>query len=113
MDQGQMGDNIVAQPKVLLQSYYQKNQILEVDINNYILWKDDLLKFEDIDLIRVLRTLERHYNISFQLNESSVGKIKMNGKLDLGKSKDEVLTFISIVAGIEIIKMKGNKYVIK
>ena len=48
-------------------------ELKEVTINDYTLWKDGTFKFESTDLSRVVKKLERYYNIRFKYCRSFVG----------------------------------------
>lgn len=85
-------------------------QLKNVDIENYTLWKENLLKFESTDLNRVLKRLERYYNIRFKYNDPFLGCIKITGKLDLGDSQESVLKNVADVASLNIIKIGEGHY---
>jgi len=91
----------------------QTTKVRTVDTSYFTLWKDGLLKFTDEDLSRVVKKIERFYNISIVFNDPLDGSIIINGKLDLQEDKEEVFKYISKVAFIEISKERGNKYRIK
>jgi ferric-dicitrate binding protein FerR (iron transport regulator) len=80
-----------------------------VDIENHTLWKENLLKFESTDLSRVVKRLERYYNIRFKYNDPFLGGIKITGKLDLGDSRESVLENVADAASVKILKI-GDGY---
>lgn len=47
----------------------KKALVLSVDTENYTLWKDGLFKFESTDLNRIVKKLERYYNIHFHYKD--------------------------------------------
>lgn len=85
-------------------------QLANVDVDNYTLWKDNLLKFESADLSRVVKKLERFYNIRFKYNDPFLGGIKISGKLDLGDSRESVLKNVADVASVNILKTGEGNY---
>jgi len=88
----------------------QTIRLKEVDIENYTLWKEGLLKFESTDLSRVVKKLERYYNIRFKYNDPFLGGIKISGKLDLSDSREFVLKNVADAATVEISKIGEGYY---
>ena len=84
--------------------------VSEVDVSNYVLWKDGILKFESTDLSRVIKRLERFYNIRFYYGNPFLGSVKITGKLDLNQSMEETIERVAIVASLNIEKLEKNRY---
>ncbi len=91
----------------------KKTRLTTVNTENYTLWKEGMFKFESSDLSRVIKKLERFYNIRFSYNDPLLGIIKISGKLELGENQTEVLNNLATAASIEIIKKGDNKYEIR
>lgn len=71
-----------------------------VDVGNYISWKEGLLVFNQESILSVFKKLSRFYNVRF-VNESSVEmNKKISGKLDLKESLKDVLKVVSDAAPI-------------
>lgn len=89
----------------------QTNQmkVKSVDVNDYILWTHGMMKFESIDLSRVVKKLERFYNIRFQFDDPMLGSLKISGKLGFNEDRDEVLNRIAHTVSVNIVK-KGNDF---
>jgi len=85
-------------------------QLKTVDIENYTLWKENLLKFESTDLSRVVKKLERYFNIRFRYADPFLGGIKISGKLELADSRGAVLENVAAVASVKIIQTGDNYY---
>jgi len=85
----------------------------EVDIENYTLWTEGLLKFESTDLSRVVKRLERYYNIRFKYHDPFLGGIKISGKLDLSDSREFVLENVADAAAVKILKIGEEYYEIR
>ncbi len=88
-------------------------RLKEVDTDNYIFWKDGLLKFESTDLSRIAKRLERYYNIHFKYANPFLGGIKISGKLELNESRETILDNIATVASVKINKVGEGYYEIK
>jgi hypothetical protein len=88
-------------------------KLYEVDASYYTLWTKGLLSFEDIDFNRILKKVERFYNISVNFSEPILGSIRISGKLDLKQNKDEVLEYLEKVSLTNITKVNDNQYIVK
>ena len=97
--------------------YFNKNtqetEISEVDLDHYTLWTQGLFKFSNTDFSRIIKKLERYYNIRFQLDDPFKGTIQISGKLDVTKGRDEVFEYLSRLTGLEFLKINDSHYMIK
>lgn len=75
-----------------------------VNVDDYILWTQGMMKFETADLNRIVKKLERFYNIRFKFNDPMLGALKISGKLELKEDKDEVIERIARTASVKIIQ---------
>ena len=87
--------------------------IYKVDADYYRLWTKGLISFEDADFIRVIKKVERFYNVSIRFEESSKETIRISGKLDLKQSRKEVMEYLAKVSLSTIEQESENKYFIK
>jgi len=71
-----------------------------VDVANYISWKDGLLEFNRESILNVFKRLSRFYNVRFVTESSVELNRKISGKLDLKESLEEVLKVVSDAAPI-------------
>lgn len=85
-------------------------QLREVETENYTLWKEGLIRFESTDLSRVVKRLERYYNIRFKYQDPFLGSIKISGKLELGDSRDVVFENVATAASVQIRKINDGFY---
>ncbi len=85
----------------------------EVDYEYYTLWKDGLLKFESTDLSRIVKRLERYYNIRFKYSNPLLGGVKISGKLDLSGTREHVLGNLADAATVEILEIGKEYYEIR
>jgi len=81
-----------------------------VDTDNYTLWTSGVLKFESTDLNRILKQVERFYNIRFHFSDPLLGGLRISGKLELNEDKDEMCRRISATASIKILKKGDDLY---
>ncbi len=91
----------------------QQTEILTVDIDHYIMWTKGLFKFSNTDFSRIIKKLERYYNIRFQLDDPFKGIIQISGKLDVTKDRDEVFEYLAKLTGLEFLKINDSHYMIK
>ncbi len=108
------GKDILLQPGQMA-SYNNKtgeSKIVAVDIENHILWKDGLLKFRDIDLNRLVKKLERFYNVRIGFKDPLTGMMVVSGKLDLNADMVDVLENLAVTASSKIEKMDEKNYII-
>jgi hypothetical protein len=89
-----------------------ETKLYDVDANYYTLWTKGLLSFDDIDFNRILKKVERFYNISVNFSEPVLGTIRISGKLDLKQNRDEVLEYLEKVSLTKISKINDNQYIV-
>ncbi len=87
----------------------KQSVISNVNTDFYTLWTNGLLCFENQDLNRVIKSLERFYNIKIQFEEPLTGGIKISGKLDLNRAQEEVFEYVSKVSDTKFERV-GDKY---
>jgi len=85
----------------------KKTNVKTVDSNDYTLWTEGILKFESTDLNRILKQVERFYNIRFHFSDPLLGGLRISGKLELNVDKDEICRRLATTASIKILK-KGD-----
>ncbi|WP_423126923.1 FecR family protein [Gaoshiqia sp. Z1-71] len=90
--------------------YNKETKVQSVDVENYTLWKDGMLKFESSELSGVLRKIERFYNIRFDTDDPALLSAKISGKLDLNETKEAVIKNLSATTSVKIIKKTENRY---
>jgi len=91
----------------------QDSKIYMVDANEYTIWTKGLLSFDDLEMCRVLKSLERYYNIHIRYTDPMIGSQRISGKLDLNKNQDEVFEYMSKVSSTKFIKLNDRNYQIK
>lgn len=91
----------------------QKAQVYEVDAAYYSIWVDGLLSFDNQDLNRVIKKIERYYNIQIRYTDPLIGLQKISGKLDLNNNLEQVFEYLAKVSSTQINKIDNNSYEIK
>lgn len=79
-----------------------------VDIQHYTLWTEGLIKFESSDLSRVVKKLERYFNIRFRYSDPFLGQIKISGKLELSDNREIVLENVARAGSVKISEIGEN-----
>lgn len=90
-----------------------ETKLYDVDASYYTLWTKGLLSFDDVDFNRILKKVERFYNISVNFSEPILGTIRISGKLDLKQNRDEVLEYLEKVSLTNIERVNDNQYMVK
>ena len=88
-------------------------KIYNVDADTYALWTKGLISFEDIDLNRVIKKVERFYNISVSFSDPEKKIMRISGKLDLKQGRKEVMEYLEKVSLSRFEQIKEDKYIIK
>jgi ferric-dicitrate binding protein FerR (iron transport regulator) len=81
-----------------------QTEIHEVDVADYTLWKDGIIKFNSMELSRIVKKLERFYNIHFLFNDPQLETLRISGKLELNENTHEVVERIARTASVSITK---------
>lgn len=90
----------------------KETKVYTVNTNYYTSWKEGYLTFSNSDLNRVVKKLERYYNIHFRYEDPLDGMMKISGKLDVSNSKDEVFKYMSSLTGLNFTKINETYYMI-
>ena len=77
-----------------LNGAYQKKK---VDVNNFIVWKDGMLLFDDISLHELMLRLERWYDLGFEYRGEELKQRKFTGGFRKYDIIDKVLERIGYV----------------
>lgn len=83
--------------------------VKKVNVDDYVLWTKGLMRFETVDLSRIIKKIERYYNIHFEYKDAMIGTIRISGKLELKEGRKEVLERIARTASVKIVE-KGEDY---
>lgn len=89
------------------------SEIKNVNTEFYTSWTNGLLTFENRDFNRIVKAVERYYNIRMQFEDPLAGSIKISGKLDLTQGKGEVFEYLEKVSSTTFNQTGENYYEIK
>lgn len=98
--------------KISLNKATRETTVRVVDVSMYTSWKEGILKSESEDLIRLIKKIERYYNIEISLKDPLVAGYKISGKLDLENSAEEVLNIIKLTVPIDWTKKSNGDFII-
>jgi len=108
-------NDIVIKPNQLASFNKTNNdtKIYKVDADSYTLWTKGLISFEEIDYNRVIKQVERFYNISINFSNPKKESMRISGKLDLKQSRKEVMEYLEKVSSTKFEQVNENQYTIK
>lgn len=86
------------------------SQVKNVDVNDYILWKDGLYQYKSEKLASILKRLSLYYGKRIECSDS-VANIVCSGKLDLKEDLDKVLTGLTKTIRVQCKKENGVYYI--
>ncbi|MCG6187283.1 FecR family protein [Maribellus maritimus] len=87
-----------------------ETKITSVDVINYVSWHVGYLNFETSDLSRIVKKLERYYNIRIVLADPVLGIRTISGKLKLEEDKESVLKVLAKTASVQLEKINETTY---
>lgn len=91
----------------------QDSKVTNVDAGTFIIWTEGLLSFDDLEMCRVLKSVERYYNIHIRYADPLLGSQRITGKLDLNKKEQQVFEYLSKVSSTTFTKIDDTNYIIK
>lgn len=81
---------------------------VDVDVTEYVSWKNGYLVFNDASMGDVLDKLGRYYNIRFGSQTSRLSQRRITGKLYLASDIDEILTAVSLITSTTYTRDNNN-----
>lgn len=90
----------------------EKSVVKDVEVEQYISWKDGLFIFKDMTLMNVVKRLKRYYNKSIQIKDVAFSNTLVSGKLVLSGDFMDVLKYVSKTVEGEIQEENDGSYVI-
>lgn len=87
-------------------------KVYEVDADYFTLWTKGLISFEEIDFIRIIKKIERFYNISIRFSVKEHETIRISGKIDLKRNRKEVMEYLEKVSLTKFRQVNENQYTI-
>lgn len=83
-----------------------------VNVSKYVSWKEGMLEFEKVDLIKALKQIERFYNVNIMLDNQQIGTYKLSGKLDLKDTAEDVLNVIKLTLPVNWQRKTNGDYLL-
>lgn len=74
----------------------ESTNIRQVDVERYVSWKSGFWTLKSEQVMKVLRKLERHYNVTFMYDEDELSDVRISGKLNMKNNIADILEAISI-----------------
>uniref|UniRef100_UPI0032162E6B FecR family protein n=1 Tax=uncultured Draconibacterium sp. TaxID=1573823 RepID=UPI0032162E6B len=110
-----LADEIILEPNQRAEYDLENTEtiISKVNVENYISWQQGYLSFEKEELNRVIKRLERFYNIKFKWTDPTLGIKSISGKLILDEDINSVLQVLANSASVEIRKINETTYILK
>ena len=87
-------------------------KVEQVKTENYTMWTQGLLLFENLELNRIIIKLERYYNIKIDLKDPLKGYVCIGGKLDLNNDLEIVLENLAVTASLNLKKINEKYFLI-
>jgi len=96
--------DVILQPNQMISfnSETQKNDITEVNVEDYISWKEGWLLCNSEELGSIIRKLERYYDQKIIFSDEDARLYRLSGKLDLKNDFNQVLQVIATTAPVEL-----------
>ncbi len=91
----------------------EETLVKSVDITNYVSWHLGYLNFTSEDLSRIVKRVERYFDINVKLENPMHGQLKISGKLKLKENKDILLNVVASAASLELVKINEKYYVMR
>ncbi|MDH6535019.1 FecR family protein [Parabacteroides sp. 52] len=103
--------NVRLQPGQKMTIADERISIAEVDVNEYILWKDNILYLGNYkNCGEILTKLARRYNVTIQY-DADVQHISIGGKLDFCECIEDALDAVSLLGKFTYVENEGVYYV--
>ncbi|WP_321290522.1 FecR domain-containing protein [uncultured Sunxiuqinia sp.] len=90
----------------------EASKVNRVDAQSYLIWTEGLLRFNDEQFSRIVRKVERYYNVLVSIDSPVLAREKITGKLDLSQGIDETLEYLSRVSQTNYKKENESNYLI-
>lgn len=103
-------ENVCLTPNNMFSYHEGESNIKEVDVNNYILWREGLYTYKSENLSVILDRLSRYYGKSISYKQD-IAALKCSGKLDMQEDLEVVLDGLCQTAPVKYKKI-GNEYVL-
>jgi hypothetical protein len=93
-------ETVILAPNTCYHLEGQTGEVRQVDVYNYICWKDGIMKTEGAELQSIFKRLSRYYNVNIEISAPHIEKVRYYGKLALEDDIEHILYNISLVEPI-------------
>lgn len=89
------------------------SQVKEVDVNDFVSWKDGLFQFKDQPLADVIGRVKKYYNKNIQIEGTDLSGTLISGKLVLSEDFGRVMNYLALTLEARYEMKDENTYLIK
>lgn len=89
------------------------SDIRNVDVYEYVAWKDGVLPFKDRSLISIVNRVEKYYNNKVLIEKDKLANTLISGKLVLSNDIEEVIDYLAKTVEGKFKKNKDGSFIIK
>ena len=83
----------------------------EVDVEEYISWKDNVLLFQRATIAEILQKIGRYYNVSFNINDKTLSEQTCTGKLYLASNIDDIMLALTVISNTSYKREDNTVYI--
>jgi transmembrane sensor len=89
------------------------SEIRDVDVYEYVSWRDGIFLFKDKPLINVVNRVEKFYNKKVTIEEEKLANTLVSGKLVMSEDLNEVMDYLAKTLEARFEKKEDGSYIIK
>ena len=87
--------------QIIFSPEYGTQELKQVNVNNFISWKDNLFQFEELSLEDIMKTLSRWYDVTVSYDKEELKQLQFSGNLDKYSNIESFLKLFEVGARIE------------
>lgn len=92
---------LVPGQQIIFSPEYGTQELKQVNVNNFIGWKDNLFQFEELSLDDIMKTLSRWYDVTVSYEKEELKQLQFSGNLDKYSNIESFLKLFEVGAKIE------------
>jgi ferric-dicitrate binding protein FerR (iron transport regulator) len=89
------------------------SQVKDVDVNDFVSWKDGLFRFKDQPLEDVIGRVKKYYNKNIQIEGNDLPGTLISGKLVLSEDFEQVMNYLALTLEARYEKENENTYLFR
>jgi len=90
------GKSVILKPNQQVLLNQGNMELKEVDVDNFVGWKNNLIVFESQNLDNIMRQIARWYDVEIDFKDESLKNKKFSGKISKYKEVSEVLKMLEL-----------------